>query len=69
MNCSNIYKLHIDEKYKSVYRPNLRILGIWAQYNIDSNLTHKDEYLEKQNASTFPRQYKDIQQHSTTIVG
>ena len=53
MNCSNIYKLHIDEKYKSLYRPNLRIFGIWAQYNIDSNLTHKDEYLEKQNASTL----------------
>jgi len=46
-------KLHIDEKYKSVYRPNLRIFRIWAQYNIDSNVTHKDEYLKKQNASTL----------------
>jgi hypothetical protein len=55
MDCSNIYKLHIDEKYKSVYRPNLRIFGIWAQYNIDSNLTHLEDctVLEEEEEEKF----------------
>ena len=63
-----MYKLHIDEKYKSVYRPNLRIFGIWAQYNTDSNVTHKDEYLKKQNESTLDEKLRKFKFCNLALV-